>query len=68
MGVFLMLSLSAAVAENRFNPYTGQWENTTPDAVIKHNPYNGTWQYADPDAKPKHNPFNGKWEMGNGCT
>ena len=47
--LFLPLELRA---EQKYNPYTGQWETVYPGAELKYNPYSGGFEYARPDASP----------------
>ncbi len=63
--IFTALMFSSAYAEQKYNPYDGRWETTTPDAELQYNPYEGNWQYTAPDADIEYNPYEGKWEYPN---
>jgi len=78
IGLTLILGASLAQAEQKFNPFSGQWETTYPESQLRYNPMDGTWQYLTPrPAEPtpipvlpvpqfprlEFNPFNGKWEF-----
>ena len=45
----LILSLFACnmsiFAEQKYNPYTRQWETTSPDAGLNYNPYSRGYEY-----------------------
>ena len=55
---------AAARAENKYNQYTGQWENVSPDAVPQMNPITGKWELAPPGSAPKLNPYTGQYLNG----
>jgi hypothetical protein len=57
---------SDALADTKFNPYTGNWELADPDDELTYNAYEGNWSYAPDSASPKYNPFENKWELGTG--
>jgi hypothetical protein len=52
-----------ARAENKYNQYTGQWEDVSPDAVPQMNPITGKWELASPGSAPKLNPYTGQYQM-----
>jgi hypothetical protein len=49
-------------ASLKFNPYTGQYENATPNQQLRFNPSTGNWSYQSSTAKMKFNSATGKWE------
>lgn len=78
MAVLIGMTIGIALAEQRYNPYSGEWE-TVPDRgyisrdpytgeykkvepELKYNPYEGEWQYTDPNARLEYNPHKGRWE------
>lgn len=46
----------------RLNPYTGQYEQATPNEELRFNPSTGTWSYENPNATMQFNQKTGKWE------
>ena len=50
------------LADTKYNPYTGQWENRSSDDVLKYNPYQNTWNYEDPESSLKYNPWSNIWD------
>lgn len=55
-----------ALAEQKFNPYSGEWETTTPDAEVEYNPYSGKHEYVPhPQGREpelEYSPYNDTWE------
>jgi hypothetical protein len=56
-------STTFAYAENKYNQYTGQWENVSPDAIPQMNPITGKWELAPPGSAPKLNPYTNEYHM-----
>jgi len=52
-----------AHAENKYNPYTRQWEDVSPDSYPQLNPITGKWELAPPNSSPKLNPYTGQYQM-----
>jgi len=50
-------------AEQKYNPHTGTWETTTPDAKLQYNPHSNSWKYSAPNSSPQYNPHNNSWDM-----
>ena len=57
------VGLPYAQAENKYNPYTRQWEAVSPDSTLQLNPVTGKWELAPPNSAAKLNPYTGKYEM-----
>jgi hypothetical protein len=62
VGFGAMMTISAH-AESKYNPYTRQWEDVSPDAVPTLNPVTGHWELATPGSQPKLNPYTRQYEM-----
>ena len=64
---FAALTLLACVAEShamtKYNPFTRQWEQVSPDAVPRMNPATGQWELASPNAVLKLNPFTKQYHL-----
>jgi len=76
IGLMFILSAGLAQAEQKYNPFSGQWETTYPESQLRYNPWDNTWQYVTPPPgsdnrqrrdlllpAPQYNPYNGKWEF-----
>ena len=55
--------VATAIAEQKYNPYTGDWETVSPDSEIQYNTHSGQWGYSPPDSSPKYNPHENTWDM-----
>ncbi len=59
LNLFLLLFTSICVAQQKFNPMTGKYETTTPDAVLKYNYMKDEYKYAfNPHACDQGNQVN----------
>ena len=54
---------SAAHAESKYNPYTKQWEDVSPNAYPQLNPITGKWELAPPGSVPKLNPYTREYHL-----
>ena len=71
----MFLLVAQAKAEQKYNPFSGQWETTHPESQLQYNPFDNSWQYVTPPRgrnsrerdfllpAPQYNPFNNKWEF-----
>ena len=59
----LLLLTSICVAQQKFNPMTGKFETTTPDAVLKYNYMKDEYRYVKPDSQIRLNPYSGEFDM-----
>jgi hypothetical protein len=63
----LVTALLACMADSRaatkYNPFTGQWEQVSPDAVPRINPTTGNWELASPNAVLKLNPYTRQYQL-----
>ena len=50
-------------AEQKYNPYTNQFETVRPNAVLKYNPHENEWRFAAPNATPKYNAMEKEHKM-----
>ena len=61
------VSTTPAVAVQKFNPYSGEFETTTPDAEIEYNPYDGSRTYIPHphgnEPIQEFNPYTGEFEL-----
>jgi hypothetical protein len=61
--LLLLLISSICVAQQKFNPMTGKYETTTPDAVLKYNYMKDEYKYVKPDSQVRLNPYSGEFDM-----
>ena len=62
LGLLFGMSVTCATtaqAESKYNPYTRQWENVSPDAAPRINPYTGRWELASPRFGGQVEPIHG---------
>ena len=62
IALFVLLQSNICLAEIKYNPMTGQWENAPRDSGLKYNPMDGDWSYERQDSNLEYNPWTGKWE------
>ena len=62
IALFVLLQSNICLAEIKYNPMTGQWENAPRDSDLKYNPMDGDWSYERQDSNLEYNPWTGKWE------
>ncbi|MEW6455600.1 MAG: hypothetical protein AB1410_02640 [Acidobacteriota bacterium] len=60
--IFVVFFTQDLYAEKKYNPFTGKWETTTKNAILRYNAFEGTWSYEKPDSITSYNPFKNKWE------
>lgn len=60
--VSLFVFATTAIAEQKYNPYTGDWETASPDSELQYNTHEGNWEYAPEGSSLEYNPHEGKWE------
>ena len=53
----------AVFAESKYNPYTQQWEEVSPNAYPQLNPITGKWELATPGSVPKLNPYTQQYHL-----
>ena len=53
---FIIVFFANVYAEQKYNPYSNEWETVIPDAQLQFNPFSNTHEFASPDASPKFNP------------
>ena len=41
----VLLMVSVAHSDTKYNPMSGEWELTTPGAELEYNPWNAQWHY-----------------------
>ena len=56
--------IPAVHAESKYNPYTKQWEDVSPNAYPQLNPITGKWELAPPGSVPKLNPYTQRIPLG----
>ena len=61
IALFILLP-SICLAEIKYNPWTGEWENAPGDSSLKYNPWDGDWSYERRDSNLEYNPWTGKWD------
>ena len=61
IALFILLP-SICLAEIKYNPMTGQWENSPRDSDLKYNPWDGDWTYERKNSNLEYDPWTGKWE------
>jgi hypothetical protein len=49
-------------AGQKYNPFSGHWETTSPDAEIQYNPFEREFTYEKPGSQLEFNPFENKFE------
>lgn len=59
----LLACITDSRAATKYNPFTGQWEQVTPDAVPRINPTTGKWELAPPDAVLRLNPYTREYHL-----
>lgn len=66
--IILLAITSNALAEQKWNPWTGDWE-TVPDNSnwrTRWNPWDNTWSYQPPDSKIEWNAWENTWDWNSG--
>jgi len=66
--IAMLLAVSAAYCDQKYNPHSGGWE-TVPDGSNWTNQYNAhdnNWSYQPQDAKIEYNPHESKWDWDSG--
>lgn len=61
----LMLALclaTSALADERYNAMSGEWEAAGSDEALRYNPMENTWSYEERDADLEYQPMQGKWD------
>jgi hypothetical protein len=61
IALFVLLP-NIAMADIKYNPFTGQWECAPSDSSLKYNPFDGDWSHERSDSNLEYNPFTGKWD------
>jgi hypothetical protein len=59
----LLVCMAESHAMTKYNPYTRQWEQVTPDAVPRVNPTTGKYELASPNAVLKLNPYTKQYHL-----
>ena len=52
-----------AMADIKYNPYSGKWESATSDSSLKYNTYNGNWSHERKDSNLEYNPYTNRWDF-----
>jgi len=68
--LFIFTANTCVFAEQKYNPFSRQWETVSPGAELNYNPYSREYEYAPedswetttPDAEPQYNPHERIWE------
>ena len=63
----LMLALclclpASALAGERYNAMSGEWETAGSDEKLRYNPMQDQWSYEEKDADLEYQPLQGKWD------
>jgi len=59
----LSIMMFSIHADQKYNPYSGEWETVSPNSELKYNPHSGDFEYAKLDSSPKYNAHEGTWDM-----
>lgn len=60
--IAILLLPAAAFADQKYNPFSGKYETTSPDADLKYNPFSNKWSYEQKGSTFEYNPFEKKYE------
>ena len=61
ISLFILLP-NISLAEIKYNPWTGQWENAPRDSSLKYNPWENEWTYERDDSQLEYNPWTNEWK------
>ena len=60
---FVFTANTYVYAEQKYNPYSRQWETVSPDTELIYNPLSRQWNYAPKDSSPTYNPYERSWDL-----
>ena len=61
--LFIFTANTCISAEQKYNPYSRQWETVSPSTELTYNPHSRQWNYAPKDSSPTYNPYERSWDM-----